>query len=206
MGAARRLANQRPAGAAGAGVMSGGAVLGDSIDKTTVGTAFLVFSHGEATMTHLAALYDTDYAQWAQRNAELLRAGRFAELDIDHLLEELSDMSKSERHELESRLLVLIAHLLMWEYRYPTLAERWREFDGRSWRSTIVEQRKRLALRLRKSPGLQSVLDEAIIGIYPDAVELASDESGLPPETFPAHCPYRATQLLDKTFYPEPRP
>lgn len=134
-------------------------------------------------MTHLAALYDTDYAQWAQRNAELLRAGRFAELDIDHLLEELSDMSKNERHELESRLLVLIAHLLKWEYQYRTLAEHWREFDGRRWRATIIEQRKRLALHLRKSPGLQSVLDEAIIGIYPDAVELAGDESGLPPET-----------------------
>ncbi|AFL74048.1 hypothetical protein [Thiocystis violascens] len=30
-------------------------------------------------MTHLATLYQTDYAQWAQRNAELLRARRFEE-------------------------------------------------------------------------------------------------------------------------------
>lgn len=154
-------------------------------------------------MTELATLYDTDYAQWAQRNAELLRAGRFEELDIAHLLEELSDMSKSERHELESRLLVLIAHLLKWEYQYQTLADRWREFDGRSWRATIIEQRKRLALRLRKSPGLKSVLNEAINAVYPDALELASDESGLPLETFPAQCPYSAEKLLDKTFYPD---
>ena len=31
---------------------------------------------------------------------------------IEHLLEELSDMSKSDRRELHSRLLVLIAHVL----------------------------------------------------------------------------------------------
>ena len=155
-------------------------------------------------MTDLDTLYDTDYATWAQRNAELLRARRFEELDIAHLLEELSDMGKSERHELESRLLVLLAHLLKWQYPYHTLAERWREFKGDSWRATIIEQRKRLALRLRKSPGLKSLLDETLATMYPDAVELASDETGLPLETFPRECPYRPEQVLDKAFYPEP--
>ena len=30
-------------------------------------------------------LYDTDVIAWANRQAALLRAGRFAELDIDHI-------------------------------------------------------------------------------------------------------------------------
>ncbi len=102
-------------------------------------------------MTDLARLYQTDYAVWAQRNAELLRERRFEELDIEHLLEELSDMSKSDRRELFSRLLVLLAHLLKWEYQYARLSERWRELDGRSWRATIVEQREQLAGLLRQS-------------------------------------------------------
>ena len=63
-------------------------------------------------------------------------------------------MGKSERRELESRLLILLAHLLKWQYQYQTLSERWREFDGRSWRTTIVEQRKQLAVLLRRAPGL----------------------------------------------------
>lgn len=152
--------------------------------------------------THLSTLYETSYSSWAQLNAELLREHRFEELDIEHLLEELSDMGKSERHELESRLLVLLAHLLKWHYQYHTLAERWREFKGDSWRATIIEQRKRLTLRLRKSPGLKSILDVTIAEIYPDAVDLASDETGLPLDTFPSECPYRTEQVLDKTFYP----
>ena len=59
-------------------------------------------------MSDLGALYQTDYAAWAKRHVELRRARRFGELDIEHLLDELSDMSKNERRELESRLLILM--------------------------------------------------------------------------------------------------
>lgn len=153
-------------------------------------------------MTELSTLYQTDYAAWANRTAELLRGGRFAELDLEHLLDELGDMGKSERRELESRLLILLAHLLKWQYQHPLLSERWGEFDGRSWRGTIVEQRKQLALLMRQAPGLKSLLSESILRIYPDAVDLASKETDLPPETFPRACPYGVTQLLDDQFYP----
>jgi hypothetical protein len=51
-------------------------------------------------MADLRTLYQTNYAAWAKRHVELLRARRFAEMDIEHLLEELIDMSKSERREL----------------------------------------------------------------------------------------------------------
>ena len=59
-------------------------------------------------MSDLGALYQTDYAAWAKRHVELRRARRFGELDIEHLLDELSDMSKNERRELKSRLLILM--------------------------------------------------------------------------------------------------
>ncbi|MBK5964256.1 hypothetical protein CCR95_09190 [Thiocystis minor] len=154
-------------------------------------------------MTDLTQLYQQDYSEWARRNRDLLRAGRFAELDIEYLLEELSDMGKSERDELESRLLILLAHLLKWQYQDRSLTDRWREFDGRSWRATIVEQRKRLAMRLRKSPGLKSVLNDAIATAYPDACDLASKETGLPMDTFPPACPYRKEQMIDDDYYPD---
>jgi hypothetical protein len=75
-------------------------------------------------MEDLNALYETDYAAWARKNAELLRNKRFSDLDIDHLLEELSDMGRSEKNELESRLLILIAHLLKYQFQYHQLSER----------------------------------------------------------------------------------
>ena len=154
-------------------------------------------------MNNLATLYQTNYAVWAQRNAELLRARRFEELDIEHLLEELSDMSKSDRRELHSRLLVLLAHLLKWHFQYRSLSPRWREFKGDSWRSTMVEQREQLAGLLRQSPELKSAIDDAIAEAYPAAVRLARKETGLPESTFPDLCPYTRAQILDEDFYPE---
>ncbi|MTW22457.1 DUF29 domain-containing protein [Allochromatium palmeri] len=156
-------------------------------------------------MTELSQLYHKDYTAWARRNAELLRAGQFGDLDIENLLEELSDMSKSEQRELENRLTILLAHLLKWEYQFQYLSDKWIEFDGRSWRSTIIEQRDRIHQRLRKSPGLKSLLTATVIEAYVDAVELASDETGLSADRFPSQCPYDEAQLLDKQFYPEPR-
>lgn len=82
------------------------------------------------------------------------------------------------------------------------LSNRWREFDGRSWRATITEQRKQLAVLLRQSPRLKSILAETILAAYPDAVDLARKESRLPVETFPESYPYTAEQLLDDDFYP----
>jgi hypothetical protein len=153
-------------------------------------------------MSKLSQLYEEDYSAWAQQNADLLQAGRFSELDVAHLVAELNDMSKSDQDELENRLVVLLAHLLKWQYQYRQLSERWQEFEGKSWRATIIEQRNRIAKRLKKSPGLKARLAVVITDAYPDAMELTVDETGLAENTFPAQCPYAITQILDKTFYP----
>lgn len=153
-------------------------------------------------MSQLSSLYENDFSSWAATNADLLRSGRFAELDIEHLLEELADMGVSERNELESRLAILLAHLLKWQFQYRLLSDRWKEFKEDSWRSTLIEQRNRIAKRLRKSPSLTSKLDEVIAEAYQDAVGIAAKETGFSPDTFPVQCPYSLEQILDDEFYP----
>jgi hypothetical protein len=113
-------------------------------------------------MSKTGELYNRDYRAWANRQIDALSAGRFADLDIAHLLEELGDMGRSERNELENRLVVLLAHLLKWQIQYDRLTDRWKEFKGDSWRSTIVEQRDRIVSRLDKSPGLKPGLSGLI--------------------------------------------
>jgi hypothetical protein len=61
--------------------------------------------------------YETDLYSWALHNAELLRQGRFAKIDTEHIAEELEDRGKSERRALENRLIILVAHLLKWEHQ-----------------------------------------------------------------------------------------
>jgi hypothetical protein len=86
-------------------------------------------------------LYDQDFFEWTVRNAELLRAGRLAEADLEHITEEIEDMGERERRELRSRLRVLLSHLLKWKFQ-PSRR-------GRSWRATIRLQRDDVVLLLR---------------------------------------------------------
>ncbi len=154
-------------------------------------------------MSTLSALYDLDHSAWAAKTAELLRQRRFSELDLDHLLEELGDMGKSQRQELVSRLRILLAHLLKWQFQYRQLSQRWAEFEGKSWRNTLIEQRLALRYLLEDNPGLKGFLTAAVTKAYPQAVELAVRESELPMDTFPASCPYSQTQIFDPDFLPQ---
>lgn len=157
----------------------------------------------DESMSNENELYGRDYHAWANRQIDALSAGRFADLDIAHLLEELRDMGRSERNELENRLVVLLAHLLKWQFQYGQLSERWKEFKGDSWRSTIVEQRDRIARRLDKSPGLKPALSGLIDEAYGDAAGLAAKETGMRIDCFPSACPYTEEQILDERFFPE---
>lgn len=157
-------------------------------------------------MTPHTALYDQDFERWALTQADLLRHGKIQHLDVEHLIAELEDMGKSSQRELESRLLILIAHLLKWQFQFDTLSEQWKEFEGKSWRNTLLEQRTQLGFLLAKVPSLKSSLDLACAEAYPAARRLAIKETGLPPDGFPDRCPYTIDQLLDEDFHPESAP
>ena len=47
--------------------------------------------------TKIQKEYDKDFYSWILHNVSLLRAGKFAEIDTPHLVEELESMGKSEK-------------------------------------------------------------------------------------------------------------
>jgi hypothetical protein len=141
-----------------------------------------------------AELYDRDFYEWTVRNAELLRAGRVSEADLEHIAEEIEDMGKSERRELLSRLGVLIAHLLKWQVQ-P-------ERRSRSWTATINIQRRELKKLLAEMPSLRRFLSKKLPDAYFEGVMIAVAETNLPPEAFPSTCGYELEALLDEEFLP----
>jgi len=141
-----------------------------------------------------ADLYDTDFAQWALQNAELLRSKRFSEADLEHIAEEIEDLGKRERHALCSRLMRLMEHLLKWRFQ-P-------ERRGASWRRTMVTQRIGIRRLLEENPSFRPALAEMAVRAYSDAARLAVLATGLPPAVFPKDCPFTLDQLLDDEFLP----
>ena len=139
--------------------------------------------------------YETDLNAWANEQARLLRAGRFDLLDIEHLAGEIEDVGKSEQRELASRLAVLLAHLLKWQYQ-P-------ERRGASWEKTIKAQRKDIRYALGESPSLEPKLQEPawLDVVWTRAVAQAVNETGL--DAFPEVCPWAVRdEVLSEAWWP----
>jgi hypothetical protein len=134
-----------------------------------------------------SAVYEQDFAAWAEAQAEALRAGRLDRLDLAHLAEEIGDLSNRERDALESHLETLVMHLLKWRYQPDR--------SSRSWEATIKVARRNIAKLLRRSPSLRRGLPAALDEIYPNARTRAAVAMRLPDDTLPDTCPFTPDQV-----------
>jgi hypothetical protein len=74
----------------------------------------------------MSDLYDTDFHEWAETQAALLRRRAANMLDWDNLAEEIESLAKSDEREVASRLLLICQHLLKWEYQPGRRTINWR--------------------------------------------------------------------------------
>jgi hypothetical protein len=138
--------------------------------------------------------YEEDYALWAEEQADLLMHGDFSALDIVNLVDEIQDMSRRYHDSLEHRLTVLLAHLLKCRVQL--------DHKSAHWTATLLEQRKRIAKLLKKSPSLRPHVDEYISDNYDIAVKWACADTHLPQSHFPATNPFTIEQILDPDYEP----
>jgi hypothetical protein len=100
-------------------------------------------------------------------------------------------VGKSEKRELASRMAVLLTHLLKWRVQPQARTK--------SWRSTINDRRKRIALALKETPSLKAVMRDPDWqeGVWLDARAEARKETGLAEEYLPEACPWTMEQAAD---------
>jgi len=149
-----------------------------------------------STINSRASVYDVDFYGWIRQQSELIRANDVSALDFDNLLEELETMGRAEKRSLKSRLVILLAHLLKWQYQ-P-------ERRSKSWALTIKNQRLDIREILEDSPSLKSLLEATIARAWQKALLMAEDETGLDAARFPAQCPWRFEAFMADDFWPEP--
>jgi hypothetical protein len=143
-----------------------------------------------------SSLYEQDFAAWADRQALILKQGRFEELDLVNLIEEVESLSRSDRRALKSQLIRVLKHLLKLNYQSNAF------YYINSWRSSIVKGRSQIKLIVEDSPSLKPYLSEILVECYQEAAQQASAETGLPATTFPSACIYSLEQVLDPHFFP----
>ncbi len=98
-------------------------------------------------------LYDRDFVAWCEETVAKLRAHDVDRLDFESLIEEIEGLANRDRKELESRLDVLLAHLLKRSYVQSP-------YDYNGWENTIEEQRRELQILLKHSPSLRNYFAE----------------------------------------------
>ncbi|HEX6011383.1 MAG TPA: DUF29 domain-containing protein [Geminicoccaceae bacterium] len=147
-------------------------------------------------LAHEADLHDRDFYSWALRQAELVRAWRLGELDLENIAEELESLGKEQAHKLESAFRVLLVHLLEWRHQPQR--------RSRSWRGTIVRERNNVERVLEDNPGLKPRRNRLFATAYRGTRKEAAAETGLRIATFPEAPPFTLDQATDEDFWPEP--
>jgi hypothetical protein len=146
----------------------------------------------ETTDVQTTTLYDSDFYAWTQQQVDLLRAGQWAQVDIENLIEEIESLGKQQQQELRNRLEVLLGHLLKW-YFQP-------EARSKSWRATINEQRFKIQRLLKENPSLKPYLTEAIEIGYAGSIFLVDKETPLTPQQLPPSCPFSQAEIFEQTI------
>ncbi len=139
--------------------------------------------------------YATDLSLWAQQTADLLREKRWQDIDLKHLVEEMEDLSKSEKRGISSQLIRLLIHLLKWEYQPQRRSD--------SWLDSITDSRLQIELTIKDSPSLKNYPLQELAQAYQRARWNAAKQTHLPLSTFPETCSYALDKILAEDWLPE---
>ncbi len=137
------------------------------------------------------ALYEQDFYAWSKAQADLLRAGRYAELDLDHLIKEVDDLGDALKRSVRKRMRTIMEHLLKLQHS-PAKEPR------SAWRATVRTQRIRLRDGLKASIRREALSELA--ELYADARALAEGAlrdhgEAAAADALPAACPYAFDQI-----------
>jgi hypothetical protein len=159
-------------------------------------------------MAELRSLYDQDFVAWSKQQADALRTaariGSNQSLDWENLAEEIEDLGKSARRELQSQIRRIVRHLLKLQHS-PAKEPR------RGWEESIVDARAEIEDLLEVSPSLRTRLDRDLERQTQRGVNLALRDLGRQQEIDPATTArlratsYTEEQILSDWFPDEPR-
>ena len=146
-----------------------------------------------STVINLKRLYEDDYLLWLETNIQLLNERQLDGLDYDNLVEELTDLGRSERRVAENLLKQLLIHLLLYQY---WLTER--ERNANHWKGEIINFREQLKREFRAKTIYNYAVSE-FAEIYEVEAKVAEAKSGV---AIPSQCPYLFEQVISGNWLP----
>ena len=127
----------------------------------------------------LKQLYQQDLNLWRQEVVNAIRNKQLENMDWDNLVEEINDMTASERRALRSYTKRLIEHILKLKYW-----ESEREYNQRGWKKEVVNFREEVKSILEESPSLSNYLEQNYLDWYKKSVKAMKQEVPIPADDF----------------------
>jgi Domain of unknown function DUF29 len=137
-------------------------------------------------------LYYQDFYAWSKAQGALLRARRFGDLDLAHLIEEVEDLGESLKRSVRSRLRTIVEHLLKLEHSPAQ--------DPRGgWYDTILRQRSDLLDEL--TPSIRREVEPTLPVLYDRArgdaaTSLRKHGEHAAADALPATCSYSFDDIV----------
>ena len=144
----------------------------------------------------LVVAHEHDFYAWTRRQAELVRARRLDELDLDHLPEEIESTGNEVLFAVQSYTRQALIHLLLLQFS-PAVDPR------EHWADELDNFRDEIDQRLKGNPSLRPRMGEVLADQWPRARrralrKLAQDRIG----QLADECPFALAQVLDPDWLP----
>ncbi|MGF1542376.1 MAG: DUF29 domain-containing protein [Pleurocapsa sp.] len=123
----------------------------------------------------LKELYHQDLNLWRQEIINAIQNRQLENMDWDNLIEEINDMTASERRALRSYTKRLIEHILKLKYWNGK-----KEYNQRSWEKEVVNFREEIKSILEESPSLNNYLEQNYLDWYAKSVKAMEREFSIP--------------------------
>ncbi|QUS61701.1 DUF29 domain-containing protein [Synechocystis sp. PCC 7338] len=142
-------------------------------------------------------LYNTDYNLWVLETVAKLKNKDLDDLDWENLIEEIEDLSRRDKHKLQSLLNHIFEHLLLIVYWQAELVR-----NQEHWEREILNFRLQFLQVLEDSPSLRNYARDYLAEGYKRGRKLAAKHSQLPLSTFPEHPITTLEQAIDEDWLP----
>lgn len=143
----------------------------------------------------LYSLYEVDQEKWLAETLKLLKEKQLENLDLEHLIEELEELSRRDKKTVERFLEQIIRHLLLLQYWTSEY-----EYNSNHWKAEIMSFRTQINEDLTKN--LRNHLQVNQAQVYEKALKYVRQKTGYN-ILFPEDCPYTLEQLLESNWLPE---
>ncbi|MGK7898765.1 MAG: DUF29 domain-containing protein [Xenococcus sp. (in: cyanobacteria)] len=126
-------------------------------------------------MKQLKQLHNEDLNLWLEEIAIAIKNRDFNNMDWDGLLEEIEDMTASQKRALRSYTKRLLEHILKLKYWTKE-----KKYNQKGWRKEVVNFRNEVKEILEDSPSLRNYLQENYAAWHRKSVNAMRQEFEIP--------------------------